>query len=218
MMEKVPILYSFRRCPYAIRSRMAIACSGVRMQLREVVLKNKPPGLIETSAKGTVPVVLREDGRVLEQSLDIVDWVLSVSDPDGWKDYPVETLAEMANLIEENDYSFKANLDHYKYADRYPAEPQEVYRQRCHEYLEKLDRRLDQQACLFSERISYADVAIFPFVRQFAKVDEQWFAKAPYPALRDWLERIVTGDLFLSVMKKYKPWNQGAPSIFFPEN
>ena len=215
-MNDLPILYSFRRCPYAIRSRMAIAVSGVQMQLREVVLKNKPPELLLTSPKGTVPVVRRVDGSVLEQSLDILDWVLSISDPAGWKAYPSDVLAEMAKLIEENDVSFKQHLDQYKYADRYPDESKETYRARCHTYLQKLEDRLSVQPHLFSERVSYADVAIFPFVRQFSKVDEQWFAQAPYPALRNWLGRFATGDLFISVMKKYKPWRQGNPSMLFP--
>lgn len=196
---------------------MAIAVSGVQMQLREVVLKNKPPELLLTSPKGTVPVVRRVDGSVLEQSLDILDWVLSISDPGGWKAYPSDVLAAMANLIEENDVSFKQHLDQYKYADRYPDESQETYRARCHPYLQKLEDRLSVQPHLFSEHVSYADVAIFPFVRQFSKVDEQWFAQAPYPALRNWLGRFTMGDLFISVMKKYKPWRQGNPSMLFPE-
>ncbi|MBT3564285.1 MAG: glutathione S-transferase, partial [Gammaproteobacteria bacterium] len=169
-----------------------------------------------TSPKGTVPVVRRVDGSVLEQSLDILDWVLSISDPAGWKAYPSDVLAAMANLIEENDVSFKQHLDHYKYADRYPDESKEIYRARCHTYLQKLEDRLSVQPHLFSERVSYADAAIFPFVRQFSKVDEQWFAQAPYPALRNWLGRFATGDLFISVMKKYKPWRQGNPSMLFP--
>lgn len=215
-MNDVPILYSFRRCPYAIRTRMAIAVSGVKVQLREVVLKNKPPEFLQISPKGTVPVVLRGDGDVLEQSIDIIDWVLSISDPAGWKAYPADVLIEMASLVEENDVSFKPELDRYKYADRYPEFTQADYRSRCHEYLEKLEQKLKHQKYLFSASMSYADVAIFPFVRQFSMVDAQWFARAPYPALKEWLGELIADELFVSVMVKYKPWKQNDPSILFP--
>lgn len=196
---------------------MAIAASGIDMQLREVVLKNKPQALLVASPKATVPVLIKEDGTVLEQSLDILDWVLSCSDPLGWKNFSQMQLIEMAKLVEENDFSFKTQLDRYKYSDRHPEEPAEVYRQHCHEFLSQLEVRLQQSSFLFSERASYADVAIFPFVRQFSKVDEKWFATAPYPALRKWLDTFAFGKLFLSVMKKYKPWHPANEVVVFPE-
>ena len=195
---------------------MAIAISGTQVQLREVVLKHKPRELVLASAKATVPVLVHKDGNVLEQSLDILHWALSNDDPDGWKNFPEETLSDMASFVEENDFSFKTHLDHYKYADRFPEEPQEVYRQRCQPFLQKLETRLQQKPYLFAGEISYADIAVFPFIRQFSKVDEPWFASAPYPALRVWLENLTQSELFESIMEKHKPWQADQPITFFP--
>jgi len=200
-----------------MRARMAIAASGLMVELREVVLKKKPEQFIETSPKATVPVLVLGDGSVLDESLDILDYVLSESDPAGWKNFPDEGRSEMVELIAENDFSFKSQLDRYKYADRYPEETQDVYRARCIDFLAGLEARLQRQTFLFAQRVSYADIAIFPFVRQFAKVDEKWFATAPYPALRKWLMYFTEGHLFGAVMKKYKPWTQSSAFVTFPE-
>lgn len=207
------ILYSFRRCPYAMRARMALRYSGCRVQLREVELKNKPDTLITISAKATVPVLLCGDGRVIDESLDIMHWALQQNDPDNW--LQAQHLPEMKALVEHNDTIFKTHLDHYKYADRYPEFSQLEYRQRGEEFLQQLERRLQSQEFLLSRQISLADIAIFPFIRQFAHVDIGWFDQAAYPRLREWLYQWMDSTLFQSVMQKYTPWQAGDTPLIF---
>lgn len=214
-MAEVPILYTFRRCPYAMRARMSLAYAGIEFQIREVVLKDKPREMLDDSPKATVPVLLRGGLPVLEESLDILEWSLSENDPDGWMDHPAEKLLKMQNLVEENDHVFKLHLDHYKYSDRFPAHSREVYRQAGEPFLQKLEVLLLDTAFLFGDRISYADVAIFPFIRQFSNVEPVWFASAPYPHLRKWLARFLDSDLFQSVMKKYPAWKLNDPVLYF---
>ena len=214
-MNGLPILYTFRRCPYAMRARMGLAYAGIDFQIREVDLKNKPKEMLEVSPKGTVPVLLFEDSSVLEESLDILLWSLSLRDPDGWKNHPVEVLSQMAELVTENDDVFKKHLDQYKYSDRFPAETKHTYRQRGEAFLEKLESRLTGSIFLFGANISYADVAIFSFIRQFSHVEPAWFQTAPYPCLRKWLAYFVDSDLYDSIMKKYQPWQVNDPVISF---
>jgi glutathione S-transferase len=207
------ILYSFRRCPYAMRARMALRYSNCRVQLREVELKNKPDALIAISVKATVPVLLCKDGRVIDESLDIMHWALQQHDPHNW--LQAQYQPEVSALIETNDTLFKRHLDHYKYADRYPEFSQLEYRQQGEVFLQQLEQRLQQQAYLLSERISLADIAIFPFIRQFAHVDIGWFDQAPYPRLRAWLYQWMESSLFQSVMQKYTPWRAGDTPLVF---
>lgn len=207
------ILYSFRRCPYAMRARMAIRYSDCRVQLREVSLKNKPEELIAISAKATVPVLLCGTGRVIDESLDIMHWALQQNDPDNW--LHTQQQAEIAALIESNDTDFKTHLDHYKYADRHPEFSQFEYRLQGEVFLQQLERRLQQRDYLISQRISLADVAIFPFIRQFAHVDIHWFEQAAYPRLRTWLYQWLDSPLFKSVMQKYPPWQANDPPLVF---
>lgn len=207
------ILYSFRRCPYAMRARMALHYSDCRVQLREVALKNKPDALLTISSKGTVPVLLCDDGQVIDESLDIMHWALQQADPDHWSQAQYQT--EVANLIEINDTVFKNHLDHYKYADRHPEFSQLEYRQQGEIFLQQLEQRLQKQAYLISEQISLGDVAIFPFIRQFAHVDIGWFEQAPYPRLRAWLYQWMESTLFQSVMQKYTPWRAGDTPLTF---
>lgn len=197
-------LYSFRRCPYAMRARMAIRYSNRTVQLREVELKNKPAALLAISPKATVPVLLCKNGQVIDESLDIMHWALRQSDEDNWLHAQYQT--EMAALIDYNDTVFKHHLDHYKYADRYPDATQLEYRQQGEAFLQQLEQHLQQHSYLISDSISIADVAIFPFIRQFAHVDIRWFDQAPYPHLRDWLNQWIESALFQSIMHKYKPW------------
>lgn len=208
-----PVLYSFRRCPYAMRARMALRYSDCRVELREVELKHKPAALLDLSAKATVPVLLCEDGQIIDESLDIMHWALQQNDRDNW--LQGEYQAEIAALIEYNDSVFKNHLDHYKYADRYPDATQLEYRQQGEVFLQQLEQRLDQQAYLISGRISLADVAIFPFIRQFAHVDIRWFDRAPYPHLRSWLCQWMDSALFQSVMLKYPPWQKDDHPLIF---
>ncbi|VVN76120.1 glutathione S-transferase [Pseudomonas fluorescens] len=195
-------LYSFRRCPYAIRARMALRYSGVAVNIVEVSLKAKPAEMLALSSKGTVPV-LSVDGRVIEQSLEIMHWALEQNDPLDWqlKNDPVAQQASAA-LIEENDQLFKVHLDRYKYADRYPEQPMEHYRGQGAVFLQKLDSLLQQHGYLVADHPSLADVALAPFVRQFAHVDRDWFAQTPYRRLQAWLQRFLESELFVSVMAK----------------
>ncbi|MGV6394742.1 glutathione S-transferase [Pseudomonas caspiana] len=198
MMEAV--LYSFRRCPYAMRARMALRYAGCAVRIHEVSLKAKPPEMLERSPKGTVPVLVLDD-QVLEQSLDIMHWALARNDPDNW--LMIEDgdgRREIQALVEENDQLFKQHLDRYKYFVRHPEHPQQHYRQLGEVFLQKLETRLQRQDFLITNRVTLADIALAPFIRQFSAVDPEWFATSPYPKLRGWLQRFVESGLFKAVM------------------
>lgn len=219
MDAEFPVLYSFRRCPYAMRARMAISYSRVSVELREVVLRAMPESLLACSPKGTVPVLVLvlQDGVVLDESRDIMDWALAAHDPEHW--LPAadsEAAAETARLIDANDTVFKPQLDRYKYAVRYPEHPAGYYREQGEQFLQQLEHRLQQHSWLLDGRIRVVDVAIFPFVRQFAHVDRDWFDQAPYPHLQHWLDRLLTSELFSGVMIKYPQWKVGDVPIVFP--
>ncbi|MFS2199215.1 glutathione S-transferase [Pseudomonas sp. Pseusp3] len=195
-------LYSFRRCPYAMRARMALHYSGVAADIVEVSLKAKPAEMLALSGKGTVPV-LNADGRVIDESLDIMRWALAQNDPQDWllKNDP-DAAAHIAPLIEQNDQVFKVHLNRYKYAERYPEQPMEVYRSEGEVFLRRLDQLLEGRDYLLADHPSLADVALMPFVRQFAHVDREWFGQTPYLRLQAWLQRLLASDLFTSIMKK----------------
>jgi glutathione S-transferase len=192
------VLYSFRRCPYAMRARMALRYSGVAVQIIEVSLKAKPAEMLALSPKGTVPV-LSVDGRVIDESLAIMGWALAQNDPEGWL---LEDDGATHALIEENDQGFKYQLDRYKYAERYPEQPMEHYRAEGEVFLSKLEGLLAQREYLLAGHLSLADVALAPFVRQFAHVDREWFGRAPYPRLQAWLQRFLESPLFIAIMAK----------------
>jgi glutathione S-transferase len=195
-------LYSFRRCPYAMRARMALRYSGVAVNIVEVSLKAKPAEMLALSSKGTVPV-LSVDGQVIDESLAIMHWALAQSDPQDWllKDDPVGQ-HHIAELIEENDQVFKVHLNRYKYAERYPEQPMAFYRAEGEVFLRRLDELLEGRDYLLAEHPSLADVALMPFVRQFAHVDREWFGQTPYRRLQAWLQRFLESVLFTSIMKK----------------
>ncbi|AMW84355.1 glutathione S-transferase [Pseudomonas yamanorum] len=192
------VLYSFRRCPYAMRARMALRYSGVAVQIIEVSLKAKPAEMLVLSPKGTVPV-LSVDGRVIDESLAIMRWALAQNDPEGWL---LEDDGATQALIEENDQGFKYQLDRYKYAERYPEQPMEHYRAEGEVFLSKLEGLLAEREYLLAGHLSLADVALAPFVRQFAHVDREWFGRAPYPRLQAWLQRFLESPLFIAIMAK----------------
>ena len=204
-----------------MRARMALANAGIEYEVREVVLSNKPVQMLEASPKGTVPVLIKE-GEIIEESLAILIWALEQNDPDGWLDFPDATRKQMAALIEENDIEFKPHLDRYKYADRFPEHAKQHYREQGEVYLAQLETLLTQSnclpACLVGQRQSYTDIAILPFVRQFANVDANWFSNAPYPNLRTWLDGHLDSALFKSIMTKYAPWVAGDPVTTFSTN
>ena len=195
-------LYSFRRCPYAMRARMALRYSEVAADIVEVSLKAKPAEMLALSSKGTVPV-LSVDGQVIDESLAIMHWALAQSDPLDWllKDDPVGQQL-IAELIEENDQVFKVHLNRYKYAERYPEQPMTVYRAEGEVFLRRLDELLEGRDYLLAEHPSLADVALMPFVRQFAHVDREWFGQTPYHRLQAWLQRFLESELFTGVMQK----------------
>jgi glutathione S-transferase len=195
-------LYSFRRCPYAMRARMALRYSGVAVNIVEVSLKAKPAEMLALSSKGTVPV-LSVDGQVIDESLAIMHWALAQNDPQDWllKDDPVGQ-QHIARLIEENDQVFKVHLNRYKYAERYPEQPMTVYRVEGEVFLRRLDELLEGRDFLLAEHPSLADVALMPFVRQFAHVDREWFGQTPYRRLQAWLQRFLESELFIGVMQK----------------
>lgn len=202
----LPILYTFRRCPYAMRARLAIAVSSVSVEYREIALRNKPQAMLAISPKGTVPVLQLIDGRVLEESLDIMLWALSLNDPEQWLQGETSLPNAAKALIDTNDGAFKFWLDRYKYADRYPEHPAEHYRKKGEEFLQYLESLLGPNGYLFGTRLSVVDMAIFPFIRQFAAVDKTWFAASDYVQLQRWLDKRLMSDLFSAVMVKRDCW------------
>ena len=191
----LPVLYSFRRCPYAIRARMAICYASITVELREVSLANKPQQMLGLSAKGTVPV-LQLPSKVLDESLDIMHWALKQSDTNGW--LRQETVAQAEKLIKVNDGDFKNWLDRYKYWERFPDQTQSFYRGRAEEFIAVLEVLLNKHRFLLGDDICLADTAIFPFVRQFAFVDKDWFDAAPYPNLQKWLQGFWSATFLFS--------------------
>jgi glutathione S-transferase len=208
--DPLPLLYSFRRCPYAIRARMAIYSAAIPIRIEEVSLKHKPQAMLEYSSKGTVPVLVVGD-KVIDESLEIMKWALEQNDPDNWYvSLSQEELNNSHKLIRENDGNFKTWLDRYKYADRHPEHSQEYYRSQCDSYLHRLETVLQQQPYLIEHEIRFADIAIFPFVRQFSMVDQNWFSQGPYPNLNRWLRSLLELPLFIRVMAKQSAKKAGS--------
>ena len=195
-----PILYTYRRCPYAMRARMALAYAGIITDQREISLKNKPFNLIMASPKATVPVLILENGRVIDESLDIMRWALEQSDPDNWLNPLVR--AQCDELIHLNDTQFKTLLDNYKYPQRSEKKEPIYYRDQAEIYLNQLNSLLMQNRYLLANEITFADVAIFPFIRQFFIVGKQWFDQSDYAFLKIWLASFINSALFSLVMKK----------------
>ncbi|WP_374406693.1 glutathione S-transferase [Pelagerythrobacter sp.] len=208
-MSTDPILYSFRRCPYAIRARLALTVSAKRCELREVKLSAKPDAMLAASPKGTVPVLVLPDGEVIDESLDIMQWALGANDPEGW------LRRNDAALIGRNDTSFKHDLDRYKYPDRYDGDPT-THRAAGAAFLHELEARLAHAGQLCGQDRGFADAAIMPFVRQFAAVDNEWFAAQPLPNLQAWLAGHLASALFETVMVRSKPWQPGDEPVVFP--
>ncbi len=217
------ILYSFRRCPYAMRARAALIASGIRVELREVELRDKPAAMLAASPKGSVPVLVLPEGKVIDESWDIMLWALRQHDPHGWLGphewQGMDECHVQAALpwVIANDTTFKSNLDRYKYPERYPEQPQSVYRAAGEQFLQQLEQRLVATPYLLGETFTLADAALLPFVRQFSATDADWFAAAPYPALRAWLERYSSSELFAWVMQKFPVWQPDNTAIVFGE-
>lgn len=209
-----PVLYSFRRCPYCMRAHMALKKTGIKIELREVKLNAMPEEALAISPHETVPVLALTDGTVIDESWDIVKWALAQNDVDNWSGEDNEFLLDAEILIETNDYSFKTDLDHYKYADRHPEHSQLHYRKKCEEFIDELEGMLTENRHLLADQLSLADIGVFPFVRQFSLVDKEWFDQAPYPRVQQWLADMIDSELFHSVFQKHELWKAGDTAIY----
>ena len=211
----LPILYSFRRCPYAMRARMALAYANINLELREVVLRDKPPSMLQASSKGTVPVLLFDD-KVIDESFEVMMWAINQHDPDGWLNYSADQISAMIKLVEACEADFKPWLDKYKYSDRHPEHSQQYYCEQALPFLQQLEARLNHHKFLFGHQLSISDIAVVPFVRQFANVSRPTFDKLGLPNTIEWLDRLLASDLFLGIMKKYPQWQAGDEPTYFP--
>lgn len=214
MTSLLPRLYSFRRCPYAMRARLALLFAELPVELREIVLKNKPSQMLAISPKGTVPVLQLPEGKVIEESREIMIWALEQNDKQGLLD--AKLIKQANDLLDKNDDEFKHWLNHYKYADRYPEMSQAEYQERGEVFLQSLETLLNKNAYLLGDSISIADIGVMPFVRQFAHVDRDVFYGLPYPKLQSWLQDWLEHPLFKQAMTKFDPWQEGDEVIIFP--
>jgi glutathione S-transferase len=206
----LPILYSFRRCPYAMRARLALASAGVRVELREVVLRDKPAAFLATSPSATVPC-LKTGETVIDESLDIMLWALARHDPESLLAMPDEG----HRLITTTDGPFKTALDRYKYHTRYDDADREAERAKASTHLETLNAQLAGQDWLFGAAPRLADLAILPFIRQFAMTDKTWFDAQDWPDLHRWLAAFLASSRLKAIMTKYPQWHEGdAPTLF----
>ena len=211
---QLPILYSFRRCPYAMRARMAMNYSKISYEHREILLRKRPQALYDISAKGTVPVLQLPDGLIIDESIDIMRWALKKSDPKSWYK---DKIPEQDNIIERNDTVFKYWLDRYKYHVRYPEKSFEEYQTQLEQFYLKYNSQLDKNTYLLGNHISLADIAIMPFIRQAAHVNLDWFSEK-FPKLHNWLENHKTSKIFKSIMEKYDIWNEQEKGLEIIQN
>ncbi len=211
---QLPILYSFRRCPYAMRARMAMNYSKISYEHREILLRKRPQALYDISAKGTVPVLQLPDGLIIDESIDIMRWALKKSDPKSWYK---DKIPEQDNIIERNDTVFKYWLDRYKYHVRYPEKSFEEYQTQLEQFYLKYNSQLDKNTYLLGHHISLADIAIMPFIRQAAHVNLDWFSEK-FPKLHNWLENHKTSKIFKSIMEKYDIWNEQEKGLEIIQN
>jgi len=197
-----------------MRARMALAAAGTEVILREVLLKDKPAELLAASPKATVPVLVLSDGQIIEESLDVMQWALEYRDPLNW----LKGEALDSDWISACDGDFKHWLDRYKYAERYPEHTAEDYRQNAEAFIQRLEDQLSSSEWVGGDAANAVDVALFPFIRQFAGVEPSWWQQAPYPKLSQWLENWLTSALFSAIMVKYPRWESGQPGERFPPN
>jgi len=214
-MAELPVLYSFRRCPYAIRARLALQSSGIAVALREIVLRDKPRAFLNASPSATVPTLVEPDKGVIDESLDIMVWALNHHDPERWLVPETAPHEAAIGLIASNDGAFKHHLDRYKYHVRHADCDPHVEREAAGAFLHDLETRLAGSSWLFGTRPGLADMAILPFVRQFANVDRGWFDAQDWPGLRRWLERFESSGRFAAIMGKYPAWSPGDPITVF---
>ncbi len=205
----LPILYSLRRCPYAMRGRMGIALSQQKVLLREIVTKDKPSELLASSPKGTVPVLVLPDGQIIEQSLDVMNWALQQNDPQDLLRSSNPTLSQQVHqLIKTNDEDFIGHLEKYRASVRYRNIDVEQRRQACEAFISQLEALLTDQPYFFGETPSLADFAVMPFVSQFVRVEKKWFVQSEYQNVGRWLRAHLESKLYTQVMKQYPLWNE----------
>lgn len=214
----LPILYTFRRCPYAMRARLGLLLGQRNVEIREITLKAKPDALLQASPKGTVPVLMLSDGPVISESLEIMRWALSSPHPQADACPPLlgQTVDEqtlIAHLIHQNDHEFKPWLDKYKYADRYPAQSQTDYFLSASVFLNTLEIHVNRHRYLINDQLSLADYAIVPFIRQFNAVDPKRDLNLSYPRLMAWLTELTSSEIFTQAMNKYVIWEAGQSPI-----
>lgn len=202
-----PILYSLQHCPYAMRARMALLMAKQEVLLRNIVTKDKPSEMLEISPKGTVPVLLFPDGTIIDESLEIMIWALNKNDPSDllYHDLP-DLYPQMLKLINHSDNDFRTNLSAYKKSKRYHMPEETELRTKCEEFIQELELSLESTDFLFGDKISLADLAILPFIRQFANTDKKWFRCAGYPRVSLWLANLMQSLLFTKAMRKYPLW------------
>ncbi len=202
----LPVLYSFRRCPYAMRARLALHASGIAVEHREIELQNKPASMLAASPKGTVPVLVLRDGTVIDQSLDIMRWALQAQDRLHWWPQATMHLNAALALIEESDGTFKSALDRYKYPHRFGLVDGLPWREAGAKFLLQLEALLDSAPYLAGKHWGLCDAALAPFVRQYAHIDKTWFAVQPWPHLAHWLTEFEASPMFAAIMHKHRPW------------
>jgi glutathione S-transferase len=199
-----------------MRARMSIASAGIRCELREVVLRDKPAAMIAISPKATVPVLQLPEGAVIDESFDIMQWALAQRDPEDWLNPAGASLDEAFELVERTETQFKPHLDRYKYPNRYSDANAYEHRAAGGQFVGQLEQRLAVTPYLFGRQACIADMAIFPFIRQFANTDRDWFESSPHRHTRAWLAKLIAGTHFGIAMKKYRPWQSGDEVVFFP--
>ena len=208
----LPILYSFRRCPYAMRARMVLLHSKIQCEIREIKLSNKPKEMLAISPKGTVPVLILENGDILDESLDVMLWAIEQGN---LRNLFNSGKKEILDLIKINDGEFKDAIDRYKYSSLYPEKPMIEYRKMGELFLEKIESYLEKNKFIFGKNISLADLAIFPFIRQFCRVDIDWFNSSLFKKIKEWTLFFEGSEDFIDIMRKIKPWTTGdKPTLF----
>ena len=212
--RKYPILYSFRRCPYAMRARLAIKASGIIVEIREVELKNKPKEFLGISPKATVPIVCISSKQIIEESLDIMEWALKINDPLKLLKYEKLNRIEIHNILNKLENEFKQNLDRYKYSSRFDQPNPELSRDKNLKILNEFNNLLQNNKGICSSHLSLLDYAVFPFIRQFRNVNSVWFDSLELKFLQTWLYELIDSDEFSSIMKKYEIWNPNQKPIY----
>tara|TARA_B100000427_G_scaffold326880_1_gene336367 strand:+ start:1421 stop:2011 length:591 start_codon:yes stop_codon:yes gene_type:complete len=196
-----------------MRARMAIYTSQQKCEIREVLLKDKPPSMLGYSSKGTVPVLVLQSGNVIDESLDVIDWALDINDPYNWK--RSKDSKKTKELIEINDGDFKFHLDRYKYSKRYENEDPNFHREKCLTFIKMINEELKDSKYIYDNEISYIDISLLPFIRQFRIADNEWFDELPYENVKSWLSKFLDSSLLNSIMKKYDLWKEGDEVTIF---